>query len=141
MLKKNIATFEQQREVIERGMKARYDAAIERGEANAERFLLVEGELEKLGSLYASHLENINAYVPKEHEGRDIVVNVPVLYDDPYVYAGGQRTSQIIANGDVSDKSVSQRNEWNFHGSNTSQWIFGFGLVFDVRDHTFRMHT
>lgn len=49
---------------------------------------------------------------------------------------------QIVLEGEVKDLGKSyDPSQFNFHGSNTSQWLFGFGLVFDTERREFSMHT
>lgn len=48
---------------------------------------------------------------------------------------------QLIATGEVLDLDKKIGDSYNWHLQNTSQWVFAFGLVFDIRDSKFSMHT
>ena len=49
---------------------------------------------------------------------------------------------QVILEGEVKDLGKPyDPSSFNFHGSNTSQWLFGFGLVFDTERRDFSIHT
>ncbi len=90
-------------------------------------------EKEQLKDIYARIMRLMDDYVPRNAEQRNIELNFGVFVD-----TGGY---QLIAEGAVSDLDRPVANEWNYHFQNTSQWLLGFGLVFDKERRDFSLHT
>lgn len=63
--------------------------------------------------------------------------------DKPTISMGlfDRGSSQVICHWAASDKSKQESNSYNFHGQNTSQWLYAGGLLFDTRDNRFSIHT
>jgi len=138
MITRNIASLEEQLAVVNAALVA------------AKKKPLNPKEEKDFTERYTNALSHIELYIPrirdekrefiKDEKGnfvydetRSVVVNVPLMHD-----GGGY---QIIAHGDVNDTAITPRNEYNWHLSNTSQWLFGFGLVFDKERRDLSMHT
>lgn len=95
---------------------------------------LTDEEIEKAWTIYNRVLSTMERYVPEDRvDDETIVMSLGTFRD-----TGGD---QMIAEGSVSDTSIRERNEWNWHFQNTSQWLFAFGIVFDKQRRDFSMHT
>jgi hypothetical protein len=90
-------------------------------------------ETRKFLEFYKRVLETVERYVPEDGPDREVVVNIGTFFD-----TGGH---QIIFEGAVSNLKKPSTNSYNWHLQNTSQWLFGFGCVFDVERRDFSLHT
>ena len=61
----------------------------------------------------------------------------PVIYMS--VFDNGD--NQLICNWSASDNNRPNENSYNFHGQNTSRWLYAGCLLYDVRDNTFSINT
>jgi hypothetical protein len=83
--------------------------------------------------IHSGTVEMLRRYLPVETAGREIDIRLTVFQD-----SGGR---QLIANGEVLDMDKPVKNEYNWHGQNTSQWLFACGIVFDKETRDFSTHT
>jgi len=60
----------------------------------------------------------------------------------PLVYLGLGHTagSQFIIDFAISDLALAARNAYNWHGQNTSQWLYAGAIVYDKEDKSFSAH-
>ena len=72
-----------------------------------------------------------------------LMINECGRADKPSVSMGlfDRADTQAICHWAASDKSKESANSYNFHGQNTSQWLYAGGLLFDSRDNRFSIHT
>ena len=62
----------------------------------------------------------------------------------PVVYMGlfsQDDHHQKICNWSASDNNRPVENSYNFHGQNTSRWLYAGCLLYDVENNTFSIHT
>ena len=100
-----------------------------------EHTTLTPAEEGELREQYVRVINLLAAYTPQD----DDTVNVTVILS-PFCYFG-EGSRQMIANGNVSDMTRRNANEYNWHLQNTSQWLFGMGFVFDISSREFSIHT
>ena len=48
--------------------------------------------------------------------------------------------SQLVATFSVIDKNLPEQNSYNWHGQNTSQWLYAGALVYDVGTNRISSH-
>ena len=60
----------------------------------------------------------------------------PLLLLHPFRTAG----SQHIAEFEVKDLFIEETNSYNFHGQNTSQWVYAGAILYDERDNRVSTH-
>ena len=98
-----------------------------------EEFCLTKAEQEQLKAAHTRTISLIDGFTPQDGEG----VNIEVTFGE-FVDTGGR---QFIAEGAVVDKSRPGKPAYNWHLQDTSQWLLGFGLVFDKERRDFSLHT
>ena len=62
----------------------------------------------------------------------------PVVYMSTFPQ---DNDNQKICNWSASDNNRPVENSYNFHGQNTSRWLYAGCLLYDIRDNTFSIHT
>jgi len=98
-----------------------------------EPIILTEEEKIEFTNYYTRAIGLLESYIPPNTPNSDVTVNLYPFHD-----TGGR---QLIADGDVSDMTRKETNQYNWHLQNTSRWLFGMGFVFDKEKHTFSLHT
>ena len=65
------------------------------------------------------------------------------IFLDVFRKAGGKGGKQWVAHFSVTDRSKEFKNEYNWHGQNTSQWLFAGALVYeeDRKENFISIHT
>ena len=101
---------------------------------------------EKQVKMYSDSNETLPMYnALQQHYNRLIAMMIieckdaikPVIYMGLFDNGGNQR----ICNWSASDNNRPIENSYNFHGQNTSRWLYAGCLLYDVRDNTFSIHT
>jgi hypothetical protein len=141
MITKNVVTYEKLLESLQENIRLRNDPTME---SNQRRMLdnklplmefLTEEEQEQLKERYDYIMKMIDRYIPEGAAENDSQISI---WFGDFRDGGGY---QMIAEGSVSDLGKPQRNEYNWHLQNTSQWLFAFGFVFDTQRRDFSIHT
>ena len=82
-----------------------------------------------------SSLESYANFANDKEDGKQIQINM-------YPFTGDDHSNQVISHpNEVLDMSKNIEDKFNWHGQNTSRWIFACGILFDKRDGRFSMHT
>lgn len=141
MITKNIVSFDELLESLQQIIRERNDPTRESNQRRIidnklpEMELLNNKEIQTLREKYSYIMEMMARYVPEGSETDDSKI---LLYFSGFRDGHGY---QCIAEGSVSDLRRPERNEYNFHFQNTSQWLFAFGFVFDTERRDFSVHT
>lgn len=141
MITYNVITYEEFEKGIQELIRLRNDPTRDSNRRRMidnklpEMKLLDAKELEALKQKYDYVIEMMKRYLPEgaDTNKHNIAVTFYGFHD-----GGGY---QFIAEGSVSDLNRPERNEYNVHLQNTSQWLFAFGLVFDTERRDFSVHT
>ena len=115
-------------------MITRYVKSLEDVKESLQAYQLTETEIKSLEAQYERINAMLERYIPDNQETRKIEVNFSVFRGYP-----GDR--QLIADVNVSDRSIPVGNSYNWHLQNTSQWLFAGGWVFDTERRDFSLHT
>ena len=93
---------------------------------------LTAEEIDSFNNVYQRAIDMCRRYVPETDGSYEINFS---KFQNPY---GGH---QIILEGAVKDLGRPVHNSYNWHLQNTSQWLFAFGLLFDISRRDFSLHT
>ena len=93
---------------------------------------LTSTEITNFKAKYDSAINMCGRYIPEGDGNYEIDFS---KFQNPY---GGH---QIILEGAVKDLGRPVHNSYNWHLQNTSQWLFAFGLLFDISRRDFSLHT
>ena len=93
------------------------------------RFVLKEGVREAIVNLRERVCSIMESYVENAIEPRLLLTQF------------NKSGSQWIADFSISDKAKPEKNQYNWHLQNTSQWLFAGCILFDERDGRVSIHT
>ena len=90
-----------------------------------------KGELwNTLSQTYANEVSTMLSYIG-EDEQRPLLLLLAPFY---------KTGNQLIVNLSVSDLSLPESNSYNFHGQNTSRWLYAGCILYDLNDGDISTH-